>query len=168
MSGPKPLRGVTTKEHAGGTPTVHVEWQEDHPIAIPTEEFNYGMIDRPADHILEAAKSGGDVEGIILRVLAEGEGKIREETVNQVLGYIICSDKPRLACYALAFTCNLSIVENLTPAEAARRCGVSKQDVYQAVDRVCAKLGLRKTGWMRDEEAKERMSKSNFRRSKDV
>lgn len=155
------------KEHAGGKPQIAVEYHgsdQDGPVAVSWVDFDFARVDSIRDLILEAARKGRAIEPIIEELVRQDLMAVRAETINRMLGFVISAEKPRLASYALAFTCNISIVENLTPAEVARRCGVSKQDVYQAVDRACEELGVRKTSWMRDEEATERMSNSNYRK----
>lgn len=156
MSGPK--------EHPGGKPTVHVEWQDNTAFVVPSEEFNHAALDSPTDLVKEAIAHGHPIDAVIDGIIEAREVAIRSETVNGLISFIIAHEKPRLAAYALGFTCNVCIVHDLTPADVARRCGVAKQDVYQAVDRACKKLGVRKTSWMRDQEAKDRMSECNHRK----
>jgi hypothetical protein len=158
-----------SKEHSGGQPQIAVEWRgnpDDGPVAIRWENFNFEDLDSIDDIIRERHARGNSATPIIEEVIRQHEMAIRAETVNKMLGFIIGSESPGLSSYALAFTCQIGFVENLNPAEVARRCGVSKQAVYQAVDRACNELGLRKTQWMRDQEAKDKMSKANYRARK--
>ena len=158
-----------SKEHSGGAPQIAVEWKGnpgDGPVAVRWENFNFDELDTVEDQIREAIASQRPILPIIEEFVRQHEMTIRAETVNKMLGFIMGHRLPKLAAHALAFTCQVSITENLNPAEVARRCGVSKQAVYQAVDRACEELGLRKTQWMRDQSAKDRMSECNYRARK--
>ena len=161
MSGPK--------EHSGGKPHIAVEYHgndQDGPVPISWVDFDFDQVDSLADLFLETARKGRAIEPLVEELLRQHEMAIRAETINRLLGFIISSEKPRLASYALAFTCSLAIVENLSPAEVSRRCGCSKQNVNQAIKRACEELGVRKAAWMRDEDAKENMSNRNYRKPK--
>jgi|SRR5215211_3319077 len=151
------------KKKPGGKPTVPIEWREDTPFVIATEEFDYAYLDRPADFIIEALKAGKDIQPVISEIVAEREDAIRAETIVRTIEFIITSDNPSLETHAIALAGGLGVLLGLTGSDVAEKFGVSKQSVQQRVKRFCKAVGMRKTRAMRDDEAREKMSNSNYR-----
>jgi hypothetical protein len=142
-------------------PTIPVEWKADVPFAVPTEEFKY--VDRPRDLILEALRAGKAIEPVIDELIEEREDAIRAETVNRLIEWILSADNPALAAWQAALAGGLTVILGKNGSDVAGMFGISKEAVQQGVDRFCKELGLRKTRAMRDDEAREEMSRSNYR-----
>jgi len=148
------------KKKPGAKPTVPIEWREDTPFVIATEEFKYA--DSPTNLIREAL-AAGRVEAVLDEILEEREDAIRAEAINRVIEFVITSENPSLAAHQIALAGGLAVILGKNGSDVARMFGISKQAVQQGVDRFCQEVGLRKTRAMRDEDSRETMSNSNYR-----
>lgn len=158
MSGPKSPRGATTKKKQ----SIPVEWHDDKPFVIATEEFNHAALDSPSDLVREGLKAGRPLEEIIEELLEERARPMAAEVLNRMIEFIITAENARLAAYQVALAGGLGVILGITGPKVAEMFGITKQAVQQGVDRFCEEVGLRKTRAMRDEEARENMSQSHY------
>lgn len=156
-----------TKEHAGGVHTglfkIPAEWANDQRTAVRIEYFDFDSLDTIDDLIREELARKGTVRALFKQILACEIAKARSEAAVKVLSHIIEEEDSGLAACQLAFACGMTILMKKTMTEVAASYGISKEAMQQGVDRRCEDLGLRKTRTMRDDDARQLMSLSNFR-----
>jgi hypothetical protein len=125
---------MSAQRKPGAKPTVPIEWRKDSAFVIASEEFKYAD---PTESIIREALAAGRLEAALEEILEERADAIRAEAINRILG--------------------------INGSDVAKKFGITKQAVQQGVDRFCKEVGLRKTRAMRDEDAREKMSNSNYR-----
>jgi hypothetical protein len=141
---------MSAQRKPGAKPTVPIEWRKDSAFVIASEEFKYAD---PTESIIREAEE----------ILEERADAIRAEAINRVLEFIITAENPALEAHRIALAGGLGLILGINGSDVAKKFGITKQAVQQGVDRFCKEVGLRKTRAMRDEDAREKMSNSNYR-----
>lgn len=143
---------------------IPVGFADDVSFAVPITHFNHAEIDSPEDHIREAIALHKPVMPIVAR-LASGLIQIRQvDAIRSVLALIVEAKKPAQRVDEIAFACGMSLADGATIISMAKKHGVSKQAFQRGVMRVCETLQLRKTRTMRDDDAREKMAVTNYRK----
>jgi hypothetical protein len=145
---------------------ISVDQWDEQSFAVPIEQFDYASLDKPEDYIREAIAEGRDVMPIIQGLAALTVERRQVEAIAKVMGLIRGAQKPKQRVEEIEFACGLSIADGVTLISLAKKYGVSKQAIQRNVDVICDALQIRKTRTMRGTEAREKMSKTNFRNKK--
>jgi hypothetical protein len=151
---------MSAQRKPGAKPTVPIEWRKDSAFVIASEEFKYAD---PTESIIREALAAGRLEAALEEILEERADAIRAEAINRVLEFIITAENPALEAHRIALAGGLGLILGINGSDVAKKFGITKQAVQQGVDRFCKEVGLRKTRAMRDEDAREKMSNSNYR-----
>lgn len=157
------------KEHSGGVNhaglfRVPGEWSDDQRFAVKIEHFDFDSIDSVDDLVREELATKGTVKHLLKKMVALELNKARTETLVTVLGKIKDASDSGLAVVQISCACGMLFISGETDQAYADRFGISKQAFQQGVEGYREALGLRQTRTMRDENAKDLMRLSNYRR----
>jgi hypothetical protein len=168
-SGP-PARGARAgfRHAADGTPIAFESFSDEESFPVPITFQDHSGLDSLEDQAREALAAGRPIASIVDSMLREFERenaqRLRAEAVKLVLAEILSSENAAMSAWALAFTCNLHLLQGLSGPEIAKRFGVRKQAFFQLVKQHRANLGLSiQVPNMRSAEARARMRARNFR-----
>jgi hypothetical protein len=162
------------KEHAGGAIPdglfrVPVEWSDEHGERIAVSSFDPTSLDTLSDLCREELRLGRSIEAILQAHLSAWlEMQRREwicEGLKTALAEILSSQNPKKSACALCFVSGMDLTLGKSGPQLAKEFGVSKQDFFQEVERIQQRFGGRLVRVnMRDKEAREKMSKRNYRK----
>jgi len=159
-----------SKEHPGGVGKpalipIH-SWAADGFEVVPQFVWDPAATDKLSELIEDHVQTGGDVRELLLQILNPEIRELTATALRKMLSFIRCERKPRLAADQIAWVCGLALVEGETIGTLAKRHGISKQAFQQGAERFRALLRIR-SQTRRSDEAREKMSKRNHRRSHD-
>jgi hypothetical protein len=157
------------KEHSGGVDNgalfrVPGEWIEDQRFAVKIENFNFDALDSIDDHIRQELATKGSAKSFVRKLVALDLQKARIETLVSVLGAIKDAADSGLAVVQISCACGMLLTAGETDDYYAAQYGISKQAFQQGVEMYRKRFGLRQTRIMRDQEARDLMRDSNYRR----
>ena len=136
---------------------------EGEAVPVPVVDFPFEALDSPEDAVKEALRNGVPLRACIEGLVRARESEIRSDAVKYVLAQIVATKNWLKAAFEMCIACGLANQMGWTQPEMAKRLGISKQALNQGVKKVRLEFGMRQTRVMRDEEAKAKMSKTNFR-----
>lgn len=155
------------KEHSGGTPDVgyiSLDKFESDSFSVPIQHFDYDRLDSPEDILIETVKAGGDV-ALVLRCIIERVSATKTASkMAALISIFLESQNPRMIAHQIVWATGMTLLDGAPITELAAKYGVTKQAFEQGAFRVCEKLDLRPCRNMRDKNARETMSKRNFRK----
>lgn len=155
------------KEHSGGAPDVGYipfdSWDEQA-VAVPIQHFDYAALDKPEDFIIEAVKKGEDIKPLLAAIIERSSALRCAVKISCLIALIIEAKQPRMVAHQLMWATGMTTMDGEPGAQLAKRYGVSKQAFQQGADRICEKLELKPCRNMRDEKARQNMSKRNYRK----
>jgi hypothetical protein len=140
------------------------EWCEDQRFAVKIDVLDFDGLDSIDDHIREELAKKGTAENFIRKLIAFELQKIRSETVVALLSQIITANDSGLAAVQLCFAAGMMLTADKSGTDYASEYGISKQAFEQGVEHYRAELGLGQTRVMRNKEARDRMSLTNYRK----
>jgi hypothetical protein len=146
---------------------IAVEWHDDQPFNVQIENFNYAGLDSVEDVIRECLAKKEALKPLLQQIFREELQLEHIRTIGSVVGICLAASKPGMAVYQIAFATGMTMGITETGPQIAKRFGVSKQDFQQGVDRFAERLNLRKNRAMRSGEAKEKFSKTHYRKMKE-
>ena len=155
---------ITQKEHAGGEPEYGFDvddWMEES-FAVPIT-YQKLSIDTIDDIARETLARRGSIKPLIVQAVREMVMSETARLLGRALVMVLESRRPKLFVHQILWS--TSLVEESLP-ELAKQYGISKQAFDQGAHRIMEKLGLRPNRNMRDEVAREKMSKRNQRQVK--
>lgn len=154
---------------ANGAPLAFESFSEEESFPVPITFQDHSDLDSLEDRAREALAEGKSiasiVEAMVQQFEKECEQRLRAEMVKLVVAEILDAENPAMSAYALAFTCNLHLLQGMSMPEIAKRFGVRKQALHQLVKKHRARLGLTwvRVPNMRSAEAREKMARRNYR-----
>lgn len=143
---------------------IPIGFADDVSFPVPIQHFDHSRLDSPEDCIREAIRDKKPIMPIVVQLAAALIQHKQIETIRAMLALIVDAKKPAQRMDEIAFACGMALADGATIISMAKKHGVSKQAFQRGVMRVCAALELRKTRTMRDEESRQKMSGTNYRK----
>jgi len=136
-------------------------FEGDHVVSVV--QFNYDDLDSVEDIIREHVAHNRPVLPIINSMIQDSVRAELGRVLPRIFSFIWQAKKPRLVCNQIAWATNMLGGSERSISDYAREAGISKQAFKQGAQRICRDLNLRQTRTMRDDAARDKMRKSNYR-----
>ncbi len=144
---------------------VPVEWSNDQATAIRIEHFDFESLDSLSEQAAEIVEAGGNLKAFLEAYLTLRKYEFRCEGMMAVLAEILERPDYQRAAVELAFATGLNVTLGLSGPELAKHFKVTKEALFQGIERVRRKFGgALMCGNQRDGAAREKMRARNWRR----